>query len=140
MSWHGPRLYIASCTRHATRWNTFADQVEGLRVTSTWHKDFEAAKDVPVNALKFWAQDFDDIEYQSNVMLVYQESEDKLRGALIEAGFALGINSAKRKFPVIYCGNDFWAGTWAYAEAVLRARSFDDAIELARRVHADWPH
>lgn len=141
MSWSGPRLYIASCTRHATRWNAFAESCDYnvLHITSTWHSNFVETTSPIVDGPGIWAKDFDDIEYQSNVMLVYQESGDRLRGALVEVGFALGINATKRRFPVIYCGDDEQAGTWAYANGVLRARSFADGIELAKRVHADWP-
>jgi hypothetical protein len=74
----------------------------------------------------FWDQDVEDI-HQSDVVLVYSQPNDVLRGALVEAG--IGLGSGKK---VVVVGENKSYGSWQYHDDVIRAKDLTQARQLLR--------
>lgn len=119
-------VYTASKLDHAQLWRD-------LSVHEDWnHVHFTArwpymvlcehhAEDPVVRASHFWRHDFADVQ-RSDLVLVYGVEGEKLRGALVEAGIALGMG--KR---VMVVGKHPDYGSWQYHPNVLRKVSLDNA-------------
>jgi nucleoside 2-deoxyribosyltransferase len=76
------------------------------------------------SAPDFWAQDFADIR-RADVLILFPAAEGNLRGALVEAGFALASGK-----PVICIGSDPGYGTWQYSKRVFRVPGLPEAKML----------
>jgi nucleoside 2-deoxyribosyltransferase len=72
----------------------------------------------------FWGQDLEDV-LRADFVLVYTEDDDKLRGALVEAGMAIASGKS-----VIVVGDSPEYGTWQYHKAVYRVPTLNDARKL----------
>ena len=82
-------------------------------MVSRWPYLIGKIPDRPEHAVNFWDDDFADIE-RCDVLVVYTEEDDKLRGALVEVGYALALN---KKVIVIGDYPDF--GTWRHSKNVV---------------------
>jgi hypothetical protein len=80
----------------------------------------------PALANLFWKQDQADV-IRSDVVMVYAEPQDHLRGALIEAG--MGIAYGKT---VIVIGDHPDYGSWQYHRQVIRAEDYAEAMTILR--------
>lgn len=122
------RIYIASKMEHAERWRELYAELPDIHICSRWpflEPFIEPSKE---NARKFWQTDEDDI-YNCNALIVYAEEGEKLRGALVEAGMALGIGR-----PVIVVGDHPDFGTWVFHPNVSRVATLADAVKKARQL------
>jgi hypothetical protein len=86
--------------------------------------------DSEVYARNFWLDDVHDV-LSADVLIAFAMEGDKLRGALVEAGIAIG--AGKR---VIVVGKHADYGTWQHHPAVERAHNLGHAIDLAMGLDA----
>lgn len=101
----------------------------------TWYR-FENVPDEGAFARLGWMHDEEDIR-KADVTIVYSQSpDDGLRGALVEAGIALGAHR-----PVILIGNDKAYGTWRHHPRVFqfdlpsRAKVFMGLLAKEKQEH-----
>lgn len=104
------KVYVASKLNHAEMWKNYrANWAPEIEVISTWIDNYDP-DDLGVNTefAAGWSQNL--IEVRScDVVLCYGERSDQLRGALVEAGAALGLGK-----PVIGVGDSESFGTWKH--------------------------
>lgn len=121
------KVYIASKLKHADRWRKLREQwpAEGIDLHARWH-DQESQEDEaqPVDFSIFWLVDEEDVS-NSDCVIVYGEADDKLNGALVEAGIAIA-----HKILVIVVGDSPSFGSWWHHPGVLRAGSLEQAKRL----------
>lgn len=115
------RIYIASKTKHAEKWIKLRDQ--GLNITSTWIDEAGPGKSSNLSDL---CERCVREAYQCNLMIVYREDGDYLKGAFIEMGIAL---AAKVKVylvgPVLPAGSVF-----THHPNVYHFSNIEDALNL----------
>jgi hypothetical protein len=115
------RVYTASKLHHRHRWISLRSQWPDVTFTARW-PDLE--KDNPPSegeARRNWLKDEEDVR-RADVVLVYAEAGDHLRGALIEAGMALALGKI-----VLVVGDHPDFGTWQHHPGVMHATDLDHA-------------
>lgn len=115
-------VYLASKLAHAKKWREL-DWPE-INLTARWPHSHVGVPDTADFARLFWTEDEDDV-MSSDVVLVYAEDGEHLRGALVEAG--MGIALGKH---VIVVGDHPDFGTWQYHPMVLRAKTLEQARSI----------
>lgn len=119
------KVYTASKLRHAEMWRTL--HMDGVEFTARWPRlHVGTVPDDPRYAKIFWVHDEEDVR-ASDVVLVYAELKDKLRGALVEAGMAIALGK-----DVIVVGEHDDFGTWQYHPLVHKARNMKQVALLLR--------
>lgn len=93
--------------------------------TNRWQY-MEGIPDEERYAKSFWQLDHADIVL-ADCVIVYAKCEDKLRGALVEAGIAIGLG--KR---VIVIGTHSDYGTWINHPSVRRVDTIEEAFIIGR--------
>ncbi len=127
------KVYIASKLHYAPMFQKLRDEwrAEGIDLHARWHDQaaLEHANHTltPEDFHIFWLVDEEDVK-QSDAVILYGESNDKLRGALVEAGMAVGAGIL-----TILVGECPDFGTWQYHPIVARANSFDHAKDMLLR-------
>lgn len=107
------KVYVGSILQHADMWKELRELwAPEIEITSRWI-DFPNIKagDRHATILQFqkgWIENLEDIR-NSNAMICYGEPTETLRGALVEAGMALGLGK-----PVLCVGNNSFFGSWQY--------------------------
>jgi len=131
-------VYGASVLFHATFWisnhGEEKDRWPGVKWTARW--PFLVAQgftDSSINSSLFWQYDMADIS-NAEVVMVFAQPKDHLRGALVEAGIALGQNK-----PVLLVGSNPGFGSWQHHPMVFKADSLDAAAEWLRLWDARKP-
>ena len=84
--------------------------------------------DSPQCAAEFWLQGEQDLR-DADACVVYGHGEQKLRGALVEAGIAIACG-----VPVIVVGDHPDYGTWQYHPLVTRVPNVNAAVEHLRTI------
>lgn len=120
------KVYIASKMQHAARWRNLYSKYAHVHVVSRWPFLEPSVEPDEDNARKFWQDDVADIQ-AADAVIVYAEPEEKLRGALVEAGIAIGLGKL-----VIVIGDHPDFGTWIHHPQVRRA---DDLVSAFVIVH-----
>lgn len=126
-------IYGASDTKLAPQWLELRNmpgwkerQASGeINWSARWLNMLDSTTITPMNSKLFWEFDLEDVA-SSDVVMVWAPSLDfSLRGALVEAGFALG-----RGIPVLAVGpaDHPGFGTWQYHPSVFRCISLDEAL------------
>src|SRR5260221_5839328 len=113
------KVYTASKLRHAELWRAL--KWENVIWTARWpfiHVD--KIPDTGGFAARFWEHDMQDVA-KADLVLVYAEPEDKLRGALVEVGAALATGKK-----VIVIGEHEDYGTWQFHPNVIRIARLDE--------------
>ncbi len=134
------KVYIASKLHHAEKFQSLREawKVDHIDLHARWHDQAElehadhklTAEDFHI----FWLVDEEDVK-QSDALILYGERQDKLRGALVEAGIAIGAGIL-----VILVGDCADFGTWQHHPTVARAESLEHArTMLLRRFRAPTP-
>ena len=103
------KLYIASDIRHAKRWITFREKCyPQITVVSSWIdflKNGEPAG-LPEHIIEqAWDNNITDIAL-CEMLLLYHEAGDRMRGVLFEAGIAFAL-----KKQIIFVGDESVLGT-----------------------------
>jgi nucleoside 2-deoxyribosyltransferase len=118
------RVYTASKLTQAELWNKLQETERRVFFHARWLKHIKLrTPDTPEHATEFWLQDELDVK-DADAVIVYAEGEDRLRGALVEAGMAIAYN-----IPVIVVGDHADYGTWQYHHGVHRVRTIEEALE-----------
>jgi nucleoside 2-deoxyribosyltransferase len=118
-----PKIYLASKMQHAERWRQEYVRKD-VHIVSRW-PFLEPSIDCEVsNCRKFWQDDVADIQ-SADAVVVYAEEGEKLRGALVEAGIAIGLGKL-----VIVVGEHPDYGTWSHHPLVKRATTLDHAFAI----------
>jgi nucleoside 2-deoxyribosyltransferase len=115
------RVYTATKLRHRQRWKSLRSHGRGITFTARW-PDLE--KDQPSSddeARSNWLKDEEDVR-KADVVIVYAEDGDHLRGALIEAGMAIALGKT-----VMVVGEHPDFGTWRHHPRVVHASDLDHA-------------
>lgn len=117
------RVYTASKLKHAAMWRELCKTTPHVYFHARWLKHVAmGTPDEPEHAGAFWLQDEQDVR-DADVVLVYAEPGEHLRGALVEAGIAIACG-----IPVIVIGDHNDYGTWQYHPGVSCAMSIDEAL------------
>lgn len=122
-----PKIYIASKMQHAPRWRQEYERAD-VHIVSRWPFLEPFIDCGESNCRKFWQDDFADIQ-SADAVVVYVEEGEKLRGALVEAGIAIGLGKL-----VVVIGEHPDFGTWSFHPSVKRAADFDLAIKLVKKI------
>lgn len=128
----GLAVYTASNLTHAMLWRALRAEWSEVNFCARWPwqhiNDDGTAKwpDDKAFGSVFWEHDFQDVQ-RSNVVLCYAEPQDVLRGALVEAGMALGMGKL-----VITVGSNESFGTWQHHSRVLQVKDLSSARTLLR--------
>lgn len=123
------KVYGASKLKHAELWLKLADEWidDNIHFIARWPRfHVGTTPDAPCYAKVAWQHDLEDVS-QSDIVMVYAEPDDKLRGALVEAGMALASG-----IPVIVVGDHPDYGTWRYHPLVYIVDGLDEARVLLR--------
>jgi nucleoside 2-deoxyribosyltransferase len=114
------RVYFASKLKHAAKWRDLCEENHHFIAHARWLKHNKiATPDSPRYAREFWLQDEQDVR-DADVVVVYGEEGEHLRGALVEAGIALALG-----IPVYVVGDHPDYGTWQYHPGVAKRVSLD---------------
>lgn len=107
------KIYTASTLKHAPLWVALRDQWPEIEFTARWPVDHMVgdkpkwAEDEPFARI-FWQHDLADVT-AADLVLCYGDADEKLQGALVEAGMALGQGKQ-----VICVGHSPSFGTWQF--------------------------
>lgn len=119
-----PSVYTASKLKHAKMWRGLREERPDIAFTARWPDIEGKVEDSAENAVAFWTHDIADVR-RADAVLVYAEADEHLRGALIEAGVALGLGKQ-----VVVVGDHPDYGTWQHHPLVQRARDIGHALHL----------
>lgn len=124
------KVYIASKLSHAAKLIDFKrEDIPGALVTSRWlHMVSFEQTAKPADFTWCWMIDENDVR-DCDVLLIYGEPDDELRGALIEVGMAIALRKV-----VLVVGDCPSFGTWQYHPQVVRL----DILQQAANVIREW--
>jgi nucleoside 2-deoxyribosyltransferase len=122
------RVYTASKINTGKLWRQLHTDWPEVYFHARWLKhNVLGTEDTNDNASKFWQEDVEDIK-TSDYLIIYAVSRDEhLRGALVEAGIALGEG-----IPVIVVGEHKDYGTWQYHPLCKKVSSLEAARAFFR--------
>lgn len=127
------KVYTASKLKEGPRWRAIASKWPEIEVVARWpflHVTDDGSPgwpdDCAAHGNVFWQHDHEDVA-RADVVLVYGESDDALRGALVEAGMAIALGKT-----VIVVGQCAAYGTWQFHSQVRRVGSMEAARSLLR--------
>ena len=115
------KVYFASKLSHAPLHERLRNEWSDVHFVSRWWLYVDKIEDAAHEAEKFWEDDLADID-RADVVLVYARPEDRLRGALVEVGYAI----ARGKM-VLLVGDHPDYGTWQHHSSVERVVNLEDA-------------
>lgn len=126
------KVYIASKLKYAAQFRKLRTEWAsiGIDLHARWHDQAIIEEEIgagPIDFHIFWLVDEEDVK-SSQAVIVYGNPGDKLRGALVEAGIAIG-----QGLLTILVGDCEDFGTWQYHPTVLRASSLEQAKILIQR-------
>lgn len=119
-------IYIASKTRHADRWRFLRDKV-GEPIISTWIDEAGAGESACLDDL--WRRCIKEAS-SCQVLIVYREPSDVLKGAWVEVGAALAAG-----IPVYAVGIEEF--TIAKHSKLTHFPSMKEAVDAARQLRKD---
>ena len=121
------KVYTASKLDKAPLWLRLIEEWDEIEFVARWPRlHVGTTPDAPCYAKVFWQHDLEDVS-ESDIVLVYSEPHDKLRGALVEAGMALALQK-----PVIVVGEHLDYGTWQFHPLVYKVPDLEEARLLLK--------
>ena len=103
------RVYTASKLTKGEMWRRLHEEWPEVFFHARWLKhNVIGTEDSPRNAKRFWIEDEEDVQH-ADIILVYAEPDDHLKGALVEVG--MGIAYGKR---IAVIGEHPDYSTWQY--------------------------
>lgn len=136
------RIYGASKIMEHEFWRSIRYKFPGVEWTARWPDlclPATTGKDLnpsPRQAERAWLIDFQDVRNSDAVMVLHSGEDQKLRGALVEAGYALALNK-----PVLLIGRHPDYDSWQYyplvknfSQRVERLGNIRDAIEFLQGI------
>lgn len=120
------KIYVASKLRHADYWKQLAaGSLRNFTINSRWlWLRVGRCDDDLIYAKLFWQENIEDVS-AADVVLVYAEPDDILRGALVEAGAAIALG-----IPVIAVGDNPSYGTWVGHPLVYQVETMAQAVNI----------
>lgn len=116
------RVYTASKLQHWLKWKELRAEWPEFKFTARWPDvDIASIPGTPEQCAAHWLDDEKDVR-SADVVLVYAEDGEHLRGALIEAGMAIALGKQ-----VIVVGNHPDFGTWQHHPNVTRVADLSHA-------------
>jgi hypothetical protein len=124
-------IYGASVLKHAAKWRGIRSAWYrlGLHLCQTWIDDPRITHEEKLSELDFataWINNVADLR-KADLLLLYAEPEDALRGAVVEAGVMLGQSK-----PVLLVGDNVGFGSWQYHPAVHKTDTIYNASIILR--------
>lgn len=125
------KVYIASKLKNAKHFQELRREwrSHGIDLHARWFNQAhieQTTEPTPEEFHIFWLVDEEDV-LDSDAVIVYGQKGDILRGALVEAGLAIGA----KKLVILVGDNDF--GTWRHHPQVVEADNLNFARELILR-------
>lgn len=126
------KVYIASKLNYAEQFRGYREgwKKEGIDLHARWFDQAKVEQQSEVHPDDFhvfWLVDEEDVKI-ADAIIVYGAPNDKLRGALVEAGMAIAFGKL-----VIVVGESPDYGSWQYHPLVTRASSFEHAKTMILR-------
>lgn len=119
------KIYTASRVRHAEKW--LEARRYGHNIISTWID--EAGEGASASMEDLWVRCISEAR-SCDVLILYREGDEMMKGGLIEAGSALG--SGKSVLAVGFDGpDDMKVFSFLNHPLAVRCRSLDDAFAVA---------
>lgn len=121
-------IYFASKIYHAETGKILATEWTEFNWTARWpvHHVGKVPEHHQQFSRLFWQHDYEDVA-KADVTMVWARPDDNLRGALVEAGIAIGLGKM-----VLVVGENENYGTWQYHPSVLRATDLEEARQILR--------
>ena len=121
------KVYTASKLAQAPLWKRLIVEWWEIDFTARWVvQHVGTTPDHPCFARIFWEHDHADVA-SADVVLLYAEANEHLRGGLVEAGIAIALDKK-----VIVVGEHPDYGTWQYHPNVHRVPDLEHARILLR--------
>lgn len=118
------RVYPASKVKHAQKWIDLQESESYLFFHARWLKASKKEADFNNGAFAhLWEMCQEDVQ-SADVVLIYAEEGDRLKGAFVEAGMALAFG---KKVLAVGC-----QGTWVHHKNVRRFDTLEQALEDIR--------
>lgn len=118
------RVYTASKLSRANLWRELDRDWPFVFFHARWIKHNNVGTpDTKEHAVRFWVEDEEDVK-SADVVVVWAEGNEHLRGALVEAGIAIA-----NQIPVLVIGDHPDYGTWQFHPGVHSAADIEDAGE-----------
>lgn len=126
------KVYIASKLNYAKQFRDYREawKMVGIDLHARWFDQADIEQNSTPSAEDFhifWLVDEEDVK-QADALILYGAPTDKLRGALIETGIAIGQGKL-----VIVIGESPDYGTWQHHPMVAKADSFEHAKTMILR-------
>lgn len=119
------KVYPATKLRHGIKFRAYNASQSTVFFCARWlQHTTHGTPDTQANAREFWLQDEYDVK-SADAVLVYGEPDDRLAGALVEAGIAIASG-----IPVVVVGQHPQYSTWQYHPMVYRVEDLDAALVL----------
>jgi nucleoside 2-deoxyribosyltransferase len=116
------RVYPSSKVKHAPMWRKLQSKVPHLFLNARWLKWAEKENGLTTKQFRECQEDIE----TSDVLILYAEEGDVLKGALVEVGMALS-----KGIRVIFVSSDMLSyGTWVYNNSVTWVSNMKDAMNL----------
>lgn len=126
------KVYGASKLKHAPLWIRLREEWEEIYFIARWPTlHVGKTPDDECFAKVFWQHDAEDV-CECDVVLVYADPNDHLRGALVEAGMGIAFDKE-----IVVVGDHPDYGTWRYHSSVHRVKDLDSARMLLRALAMD---
>jgi nucleoside 2-deoxyribosyltransferase len=123
------RVYTASKLSAHELWERLQNEWPEVHFHARWLKHMKlGTPNERSHAQEFWLQDEEDVA-NSDAVLVYGRPDEKLRGALVEAGIALVLG-----IPVVVVGEHPDYSTWQYHPGCVRVATLEDAREYFKQM------
>jgi hypothetical protein len=121
-------VYMASKVIHGTRWVELFGSFKaiGLELLSTWVHGDLLAPDCDKDCIDLWQRCLNE-SASADVLILYREPGEQLKGALVELGAALAAGRA-----IITVGDFEGAGSWPALPQIRHAKSMDAAMMMAQ--------
>lgn len=130
------KVYVASQTHHAEQWLEIGQEWRlqtGHQIISSWPQMvYDGVPESTYNSKVFWQKNVSEIQ-DANVVLVFADTGDVLRGALVEVGVALAT-----EIPIVCVGDHTSYGTWRHHPLVYNVDRLADVIpflDLLAKIH-----
>lgn len=120
------RVYPSSKVRHAPMWRRLQQEVPHVFFNARWIKRAESQEEMDSYELaELWRECQQDVK-DADLLLIYAEDGDQLKGAFVEVGMALAYGV---KVMFVTPVEDWHAfGTWMHGTAVQRASTIEEAM------------
>lgn len=125
-------VYVASRVNHAGMWKDLRRKwrAQDVQIVSTWIDSASLGREegyTPLFLSGEWIQNYRDVQTAKAVVCYVETRDNDLRGALVEAGIAMGMHK-----PVLIVGDldhRSW-GSWQYHPLVSACRDLESALTV----------